>query len=179
MDCDTTKTETKTWNWTKAAQRREVPKFIKENPMIANALESGRVMQGVTPNTPLPPSVEAAYYRKCIELKRRINEIEESNDVIRTRKARVERAVLKLRLERTFLLEQLQKRMDRNVDESDESDSPPPTVRLELGSVSPVHINGFLEAPPPLVLFQLKALFSQSRRQTAYTLTSLPKNRCG
>lgn len=87
-----------------------------------------RAMASVTSNSPLPPSVEAAYYRKCIELKRRINEIEASNDELRLRKVRTERAILKLRLERAFLLEHIEKRMKNNVDESDESDSPPPTV---------------------------------------------------
>jgi len=97
-------------------------------------------MASVTSNSPLPPSVEAAYYRKCIQLKRRINEIEESNDAVRLRKARVERAILKLRLERTFLLEQIESRMANNVDESDDSESPPPTVRAI--HTSPQH-------PPP------------------------------
>lgn len=83
---------------------------------------------GATKGTPLPPSVEKAYYRKCIELKRRINEVEDSNDVFRLRKARINRAILKMRLERAFLLDQLQQRMDTNVDESDRSTSPPPTV---------------------------------------------------
>ncbi|KAF2100231.1 hypothetical protein NA57DRAFT_73841 [Rhizodiscina lignyota] len=80
-----------------------------------------------TQNSPLPPSVETAYYRKCIELKRRINEIEDSNDQARLRKIRINRQILKMRLERAFLLEQVQKRMDYNVDESDRSTSPPPT----------------------------------------------------
>ncbi|KAF2232694.1 hypothetical protein EV356DRAFT_534416 [Viridothelium virens] len=84
---------------------------------------------GSTQNTPLPPSVEKAYYRKCIELKRRINEVEESNDAYRLRKVRLNRAILKMRLERAFLLEQLQKRMEYNADDSDRSTSPPPTVR--------------------------------------------------
>lgn len=87
-----------------------------------------RIMRGVTSNSPLPPSVETAYYRKCIELKRRINEIEENNDILRTRKVRVERAVLKLRLERALMLERIGKNMDLNVDESDRSTSPPRTV---------------------------------------------------
>ncbi|KAI9659481.1 MAG: hypothetical protein M1821_001739 [Bathelium mastoideum] len=82
---------------------------------------------GSTQNTPLPPSVEKAYYRKCIELKRRINEVEESNDAYRLRKIRLNRAILKMRLERAFLLEQIQKRMDYNADDSDQSASPPPT----------------------------------------------------
>lgn len=87
-----------------------------------------RALSSVTANSPLPPSVEAAYYRKCIELKRRINEIEESNDAMRLRKVRAERGIMKLRLERAFLLEQIEKKMRDNVDESDESGSPPPTV---------------------------------------------------
>lgn len=77
--------------------------------------------------TPLPPSVEAAYYRKCIELKRRLNEIEANNDAARLRKHRVDRSIMKLRLERAFLLERLAERMAPNVDESDRSTSPPPT----------------------------------------------------
>lgn len=77
----------------------------------------------------LPPSVEKAYYRKCIDLRRRINEIEEHNDATRLRIKRLNRSVLKMRLERAFLLEQLQQRMDYNVDGSDESTSPPRTVR--------------------------------------------------
>lgn len=72
--------------------------------------------------------MEAAYHAKCIALKRRINEIEETNDSLRLRKTRINRAVLKMRLERAFLLEQLQKRMQHNMDESDRSTSPPPTV---------------------------------------------------
>ncbi|KAF2456318.1 hypothetical protein BDY21DRAFT_346772 [Lineolata rhizophorae] len=87
-----------------------------------------------TNNTPLPPSVEKAYWRKCIELKRRINEIEENNDAARLRKVRLDRAIMKMRLERAFLLEQLAKRMDANVDESEPSLSPPPTVRLLFAS---------------------------------------------
>lgn len=75
----------------------------------------------------LPPSVEHAYYRKCIELRRRIKEIEENNDHHRLRVSRVNRSITKLRLERAFLLEQLQKHMDFNIDDSDRSTSPPPT----------------------------------------------------
>ncbi|KAF2144179.1 uncharacterized protein K452DRAFT_316908 [Aplosporella prunicola CBS 121167] len=77
--------------------------------------------------TPLPPSVEAAYYRKCIALKRRLNEIEANNDAARVRKRRLDRAIMKMRLERAFLMERLSERMAPNVDESDRSTSPPPT----------------------------------------------------
>jgi hypothetical protein len=75
----------------------------------------------------LPPSVESAYYRKCIELRRRINDIEESNDSTRQRILRLNRGVQKMRLERAFLLEQLNKHMEYNIDDSDRSSSPPPT----------------------------------------------------
>lgn len=71
--------------------------------------------------------METAYYRKCIELRRRINDIEENNDATRLRIKRLNRGIQKMRLERAFLLEQLHKLMDYNVDDSDRSSSPPPT----------------------------------------------------
>ena len=75
-----------------------------------------------TKNTPLGPSVEKAYYRKCIELKRRLNEVEEANDAARLRKIRLNRAILKMRLERAFLLDQLAKRMEHNDDDDEDED---------------------------------------------------------
>jgi hypothetical protein len=75
----------------------------------------------------LPPSVETAYYRKCIELRRRIRDIEDSNDNTRLRLKRLSRGVQKMRLERAFLLEQLHKHMEYNIDDSDRSSSTPPT----------------------------------------------------
>jgi hypothetical protein len=74
-----------------------------------------------TYNTPLPPSVEKAYYRKCIELKRRLNEVEAANDEAKIRRVRLDRGILKMRLERAFLLDELRRRMDYNVDGSDGS----------------------------------------------------------
>ncbi|KAL2188453.1 hypothetical protein L209DRAFT_763176 [Thermothelomyces heterothallicus CBS 203.75] len=76
----------------------------------------------------LPPSVEEAYRRKCIQLKQRTNEVEEANDAARLRLARLKRQVEKMRLERAFLLEQLARRTSTNVEDSDGSPSPPPTV---------------------------------------------------
>lgn len=76
----------------------------------------------------LPPSVEEAYRRKCIQLKQRTHEVEEANDAARVRLARLQRQVEKMRLERAFLLEQLAKRTSTNVEDSDGSPSPPPTV---------------------------------------------------
>lgn len=55
--------------------------------------------------------------------------MEESNNAARLRLARIKRQVEKLRIERAFLLEQLAKRTSANVEDSDGSPSPPPTVR--------------------------------------------------
>jgi len=77
----------------------------------------------------LPPSVEEAYRKKCVELKRRLNEVEEANDASRQRISRIHRSVQKLRLERAFLLEQLAKRTSTNVEDSEGSPSPPPTPK--------------------------------------------------
>ncbi|KAL2753465.1 hypothetical protein ACRALDRAFT_1072057 [Sodiomyces alcalophilus JCM 7366] len=78
---------------------------------------------------PLPPSVEEAYRRKCIQLKQRINEVEEENDATRLRLARRKRQIEKARVERAFLLEQLSRRTSTNVEDSDGSPSPPPTPK--------------------------------------------------
>ena len=83
---------------------------------------------GVIP-PPLPPTVEEAYRSKCIQLKARMNEVEESNDASRSRLVRIQRTIEKMRLERAFLLEQLSKRTSTNVEDSEGSPSPPSTVR--------------------------------------------------
>ncbi|PHH63956.1 hypothetical protein CDD81_5175 [Ophiocordyceps australis] len=77
----------------------------------------------------LPPSVEEAYRRKCIQLKNRTNEVEEANDAARLRLARLKRQIEKLRIERAFLFEQLTKRTSTNVEDSEGSPSPPPTPK--------------------------------------------------
>ncbi|KAM0562286.1 hypothetical protein ACHAPJ_002734 [Fusarium lateritium] len=84
----------------------------------------------------LPPSVEEAYRRKCVQLKNRTNEVEDANDAARLRLARIKRQVEKLRIERAFLLEQLAKRTSANVEDSDGSPSPPPTVCSHLLTTS-------------------------------------------
>ena len=83
----------------------------------------------------LPPSVEEAYRRKCVQLKNRTNEVEEANDAARLRLARLKRQVEKLRIERAFLLEQLSRRTSANVEDSEGSPSPPPTVRDGAGKL--------------------------------------------
>ncbi len=86
-----------------------------------------------------PPSVEEAYRKKCIELRRRTLEVEESNDTYRLRKARLQRGIRKMRLERAYLLEILGKRMNKNSgsvdaymgphdEDSEGSSEAPPTV---------------------------------------------------
>ncbi|KAM0334366.1 hypothetical protein ACHAQA_001392 [Verticillium albo-atrum] len=80
----------------------------------------------------LPPSVEEAYRRKCIQLKQRTGEVEDENDATRVRLARIRRQVEKMRLERAMLLEQLTRRTSANVEDSDGSPSPPPTVGDDL-----------------------------------------------
>jgi hypothetical protein len=61
-----------------------------------------------------------------------MNEVEEANDASRQRLARLNRQIQKMRLERAFLLEQLAKRTSTNVEDSEGSPSPPPTVRTPL-----------------------------------------------
>lgn len=57
-----------------------------------------------------------------------MNEVEEANDAARLRLSRMRRAINKMRLERAFLLEQMSKRTSTNVEDSEGSPSPPPTV---------------------------------------------------
>lgn len=66
--------------------------------------------------------MEKAYYRKCIELKRRLNEVESANDEAKIRKVRLDRSVMKMRLERAILLERLGKLMEHNVLEGSEGE---------------------------------------------------------
>ncbi|KUL87878.1 hypothetical protein ZTR_03258 [Talaromyces verruculosus] len=58
-------------------------------------------------NTPNPPSIELAYKKKCIQLKKRLNEIEAENDLIRARNKRAKYYVAKMRLETCIMLERL------------------------------------------------------------------------
>ncbi|KAK2013001.1 HMG box protein [Colletotrichum eremochloae] len=94
-------------------------KIIRANPPTID-------LSAIPPS--LPPSVEEAYRRKCVQLKQRTGEVEEENDATRIRLARIRRQIEKLRMERAFLLEQLAKRTSTNVEDSDGSPSPPPTV---------------------------------------------------
>ncbi|KAI9734552.1 MAG: hypothetical protein M1834_002153 [Cirrosporium novae-zelandiae] len=69
------------------------------------------------PNAPgqnLAPSVELAYKKKCVELKRRLNEIEKHNDEQRRKKMQLDTGIRKLKLERAILLDHLGKVVDLN-----------------------------------------------------------------
>ncbi|KAL3462961.1 mitochondrial carrier domain-containing protein [Aspergillus heterothallicus] len=54
-----------------------------------------------------PPSVEIAYKRKCIALKKRLSEIEAENELMRARNRRGWQYIQKMRLESCILLERL------------------------------------------------------------------------
>lgn len=56
-----------------------------------------------------PPSVEIAYKRKCIALKKRLAEVEAENELMRTRNRRGWQYIQKMRLESCMLLERLAK----------------------------------------------------------------------
>lgn len=89
----------------------------------------------------LPPTVEEAYRRKCVLLKQRMNTVSEANEASRLRLVRMERAIQKMRLERAFLLDQLSRRTSANVDDSEGSPSPPPTVGRPQHPLSPSFCN--------------------------------------
>ncbi|KAJ5651347.1 uncharacterized protein N7484_005070 [Penicillium longicatenatum] len=66
-------------------------------------------MEARTSTSANPPSVEIAYKRKCIALKKRLAEVEVENDMIRTRNRRGWQYIQKMRLESCMLLERLAK----------------------------------------------------------------------
>jgi len=111
-------------------------KSIKPYQKMPEQPVSERVIRG-TSNSPLPPSVEAAYYRKCIELKRRVEEIESNNDKYRSAINRHASAIKRLRGERAFLIDTIVRETgtkpatgNSNQPASDDSESIPPTVGL-------------------------------------------------
>ncbi len=63
-------------------------------------------------NAPLAPSQELAYRKKCIALKRRLMEVESSNDATRRRISQEKDHVQKMRLMRAILLNHLKTIME-------------------------------------------------------------------
>jgi hypothetical protein len=68
------------------------------------------------------------FYNYWIILLTEANSPQADNDATRLRVQRIERTIQKQRIERAFLLEQLAKRTSTNVEDSEGSPSPPPTV---------------------------------------------------
>lgn len=61
---------------------------------------------------PLAPSQELAYRRKCIQLRRRLTEIEVNNDATRRRIEQEKNHINKMRLNRAILLNHLKELME-------------------------------------------------------------------
>ncbi|KAJ5604508.1 hypothetical protein N7510_009662 [Penicillium lagena] len=74
-------------------------------------MEAARPQPQPQPSHPAanPPSVEIAYKRKCIALKKRLAEVEAENELMRTRNRRGWQYIQKMRLESCMLLERLAK----------------------------------------------------------------------
>jgi hypothetical protein len=70
-------------------------------------MEASRQPSSIPPAN--PPSVEIAYKRKCIALKKRLAEVEAENEIMRTRNRRGTQYIQKMRLETCMLLERLTK----------------------------------------------------------------------
>ncbi|KAK9458202.1 hypothetical protein V1511DRAFT_508293 [Dipodascopsis uninucleata] len=81
----------------------------------------------ITAPPTIPHSEELKYRQKCKDLKKRIREVEEQNDVLTLRLTRSKRAVQRMRLERAFLLEKLEERTFLKAEDSEGSPSPPPS----------------------------------------------------
>lgn len=70
-------------------------------------------------------NTETKYKQKCRDLRKRIREIEEHNELVGVSITRTKRDIKRLRLERSLLLEKLEERTSLKVDDSDGTPSPP------------------------------------------------------
>ncbi|CAN6649710.1 hypothetical protein TRVA0_024S00298 [Trichomonascus vanleenenianus] len=75
----------------------------------------------------LPESEESKYKQKCKDLRKRIREIEESNETMAVSIERTKRAIQRIRLERALMMEKLEEKTILKVDDSDGTPSPPPS----------------------------------------------------
>lgn len=92
-------------------------------------------MYGRSASQELSMSEEVKYKKKCRDLKRRIGEIETSNESLVTKLARTKRFIQRVRLERAFLLEKLEENAPRRLGGSEGSPSPPASPSLEAYSL--------------------------------------------
>ncbi|CCG81381.1 HMG box-containing protein [Taphrina deformans PYCC 5710] len=90
---------------------------------------------GQSTTTELSISEETKYRKKCRDLKRRINEVEASNEGLVTKLARTKRFIRRARLERAFLLERLEAQAPKDSQGSDGSPTPPASPSLESYSL--------------------------------------------
>lgn len=95
-----------------------------------------------------PPSVEIAYKRKCIALKRRLAEVETENELMRTRNRRGWQYIQKMRLESCMLLERLAK--VTGMAEEAQSGTADPELRARAAAMmsNSASLNG-MSAPGP------------------------------
>jgi non-histone protein 10 len=103
-----------------------------------------------------------------------MNEVEEANDASRQRIVRMERCIQKMRLERAFLLEQLSRRTSTNVEDSDGSPSPPPTVCPVLSCRTTLIVQYANKTKP-----KEKPLRTKRGHRKPSFLTDLPDGRSG
>lgn len=82
-----------------------------------------------------PPSVEIAYKRKCIALKRRLMEVQAENELMRTRNGRSRQYIQKMRLESCILLERLAK--VTGMAEEAQSGAADPDLRARAAAMMP------------------------------------------
>ncbi|KAL8872465.1 MAG: hypothetical protein Q9174_001909 [Haloplaca sp. 1 TL-2023] len=134
-----------------------------EDPILVDAPSVAMPAASAPPGAgppPLPPSVEAAYKQKCIQLKKRMNELDAANVAAYQRKIMMERGVRKLRLQRAILLNELGKIMKKNgepieglpVDEDEDSDGSsegPPTPHEKPLRSKRSHRRPMNASPPP------------------------------
>lgn len=112
----------------------------------------------------LSVSEETKYRKKCRDLKRRINEVEASNEALVTKLARTKRFIRRARLERALLLENLEDQAPRDLQGSDGSPTPPASPSLEAYSLDPANmpLEGGLSPDPS----RLSASPGRSRQHT-------------
>ncbi|KAL8732701.1 MAG: hypothetical protein Q9181_003869 [Wetmoreana brouardii] len=133
-----------------------------------------------------PPTVEAAYKKKCIQLRKRMIELEEANNAAHLRKVRNERFIRKMRLERAILLEKLDKILKKNGDsieglsapndeDSEGSSEGPPTphnkpLRSKRSHRRPTHPS----PPPPAALAPASSSFQSTATPRHHHLIDQP-----
>jgi hypothetical protein len=97
-------------------------------------------------NSPLAPSQEMAYRQKCIDLKRRLSEIEANNDSLHQKLRRERHFQDKMRLNRAILLNHMKELVDNPVKRfsQDEMDRITAPSRNQATDMQEAKGNGFM-----------------------------------